>query len=87
MGTVYVTQDDAFIGKTDERLCVKANQQKLLDVPLIKVDGIVVLGRASVSPAVVMELLERHIPFEFSYGNWALFRSFGARNDEKYLCS
>lgn len=68
MGTVYVTQDDAFIGKTDERLCVKANQQKLLDVPLIKVDGIVVLGRATVSPAVVMELLERHIPLSFLTG-------------------
>ena len=49
MGTVYVTQDDAFIGKADERLNVKANKEKLLDVPLIKVDGVVVLGRATVS--------------------------------------
>ncbi|MBD2743081.1 type I-D CRISPR-associated endonuclease Cas1d [Coleofasciculus sp. FACHB-1120] len=65
MGTVYVTQDEAFIGKTDERLCVKAGKQTILDVPLIKVDGIVVLGRASVSPAVVMELLSRHIPLSF----------------------
>lgn len=65
MGTVYITQDDAFVGKVDERLSVKANQQKLLDVPLIKVDGIVILGRATVSPAVVMELLERHIPLSF----------------------
>jgi CRISPR-associated protein Cas1 len=65
MGTVYVTQDDAFIGKADERLNVKANKEKLLDVPLIKVDGVVVLGRATVSPAVVTELLERHIPLSF----------------------
>lgn len=68
MGTVYVTQDDAFIGKTDERLSVKANKQNLLDVPLIKVDGIVVLGRATVSPAVVSELLDRHIPLSFLTG-------------------
>lgn len=65
MGTVYITANDAFIGKTDERLVVKADKQKLLDVPLIKVDGLVILGRATVSPAVVKELLERHIPLCF----------------------
>lgn len=68
MGTVYITQEDAFIGKTDERLNVKANKQQLLDVPMIKVDGVVILGRATVSPAVVNELLERHIPLSFLTG-------------------
>lgn len=65
MGTVYITEPDAFIGKTDERLSVKAKKQTLLDVPLIKVDGIVVLGRATISPAAISELLERHIPLSF----------------------
>lgn len=65
MGTLYITQDDCFIGKTDERLTVRANKQTLLDVPLIKVEGVVVLGRATVSPAVVMELLERRIALSF----------------------
>ncbi|HIK39586.1 type I-D CRISPR-associated endonuclease Cas1d [Thermoleptolyngbya sp. M55_K2018_002] len=65
MGTVYITQEDAFIGKTDERLKVRANQKTLLDVPLIKVDGIVVLGQATVSPAAMIELLERQIPLTF----------------------
>ncbi|MFM6356553.1 type I-D CRISPR-associated endonuclease Cas1d [Planktothrix sp.] len=65
MGTVYITVDDAFIGKTDERLTVKADKKTVLDVPLIKVDGIVILGRATISPAVVQELLERHIPLTF----------------------
>ena len=65
MGTVYVTQEDAFIAKVDERLCVKWNKQTLLDVPLIKVDGVVILGRATMSPAAVMELLQRHIPLSF----------------------
>lgn len=68
MGTVYITENDAFIGKTDERLCVRANKQTLLDVPMIKVDGLVVLGRATVSPAVVIELLERKIPLSFLTG-------------------
>jgi CRISP-associated protein Cas1 len=65
MGTLYITQDDSFIGKTDERLTVRANKETLLDVPLIKVDGVVVLGRATVSPAVVSELLERRIALSF----------------------
>jgi CRISPR-associated protein Cas1 len=50
MGTVYVSQDDSFIGKTDERLTVKAEKKQILDVPLIKIDGLVILGRATISP-------------------------------------
>ncbi|MDY7006602.1 MAG: type I-D CRISPR-associated endonuclease Cas1d [Cyanobacteriota bacterium] len=69
MGTTYITHEDAFIGKNDERLVVKADKQKLLDIPLIKVDGVVILGRATVSPAVVMELLSRHIPLSFLTAN------------------
>ncbi|MFM7221655.1 MAG: type I-D CRISPR-associated endonuclease Cas1d [Nodosilinea sp.] len=65
MGTVYITTDDAFIGKTDERLRVRAQKETLLDIPLIKVDGVVVLGRATVSPAALVELLERKIPLSF----------------------
>ncbi|BAY60450.1 CRISPR-associated Cas1 family protein [Calothrix brevissima NIES-22] len=65
MGTVYITQEDAFIGKVDERLNVKFEKKTILDVPLLKIDGVVVLGRATVSPAVISELLERHIPLTF----------------------
>jgi CRISPR-associated protein Cas1 len=68
MGTVYISTDDAFIGKTDERLRVRAQKETLLDVPLIKVDGVVVLGRATVSPAALTELLERKIPLSFMTG-------------------
>ncbi len=65
MGTLYITQDDAFVGKTDERLTVRANKQTLQDIPLIKLSGVVILGRATVSPAAVIELLERKIPLSF----------------------
>ena len=68
MGTVYITQEDSFIGKTDERLIVKADKKNILDVPFIKVEGVVVLGRATVSPAVVSELMERKIPLSFMMG-------------------
>ncbi|MGB5968067.1 MAG: type I-D CRISPR-associated endonuclease Cas1d [Spirulinaceae cyanobacterium] len=65
MSTVYITHEDAFVGKVDERLTVKVEKKMILDVPLLNVKGVVVLGRATVSPAVVMELLERHIPLSF----------------------
>lgn len=68
MATVYITEADAFIGKTDERLNVQANKKTLLDVPLIKIDGVVILGRATVSPAALSELLERHISLTFLTG-------------------
>ncbi|UBF30656.1 type I-D CRISPR-associated endonuclease Cas1d (plasmid) [Kovacikia minuta CCNUW1] len=68
MGTIYITQDDAFIGKTDERLQVRSQKKTLLDVPMIKVDGVVVLGRATISPAALIELLERKIPLSFLTG-------------------
>ncbi|WP_413168315.1 type I-D CRISPR-associated endonuclease Cas1d [Capilliphycus salinus ALCB114379] len=65
MGTVYIIQEDAFVGKTDERLIVKVGKEKMIDVPLLKVEGIVILGRATVSPALVIELLDRKIPLSF----------------------
>ena len=66
MGTVYITQEyDSFIGKTDERLTVKADNKKLLDIPLIKIDGLVVMGQATMSPNLISELLERKIPLSF----------------------
>lgn len=65
MGTLYITQEDVFIGKTDERLVVKQKTKKLIDVPLIKVEGVVVMGRATISPMAIDSLLESHIPMSF----------------------
>jgi CRISP-associated protein Cas1 len=65
MGTIYVTQEDSFIAKVDERLSVKFDKQTILDVPLIKVDGLVVMGRASISPAAISELINHKIPLTF----------------------
>jgi CRISP-associated protein Cas1 len=65
MGTLYINQDDVFIGKVDERLHVKDKNKKLQDVPLIHLDGIVILGRATISPAAIAELLQRKIPLTF----------------------
>ncbi|MBD2578448.1 type I-D CRISPR-associated endonuclease Cas1 [Oscillatoria sp. FACHB-1406] len=65
MGTIYINQEDAFIGKVDERIQVKAEKKTILDVPFIKVEGLVVLGRATVSPAAIAELCQRKIPLVY----------------------
>ena len=65
MGTLYISQADSFIGKVDERINVKFDKKIIIDVPFIKLDGVVVLGRSTVSPAVVSELMNRHIPLSF----------------------
>lgn len=65
MGTVYISQEDSFVGKTDERLQVKFEKNLILDVPLIKIEGLVIMGRATVSPALLTELLDRKIPLTF----------------------
>lgn len=65
MGTLYINQDDVFIGKTDERLIVKSKNQILQDVPLIHLEGVVIMGRATISPAAIDELMQRKIPLTF----------------------
>ncbi|MTJ09715.1 MULTISPECIES: type I-D CRISPR-associated endonuclease Cas1d [unclassified Anabaena] len=65
MSTLYVTQNDAFIGKVDERIHVKFEKKILQDIPFIHLKDVVVLGRATISPAVVSELMTRHIPLSF----------------------
>lgn len=65
MGTVYVTQDDSFISKVDERLNVKFEKKVILDVPLIKVDGLVVMGRASISLRLFLNSLTKKFPSHF----------------------
>jgi CRISPR-associated protein Cas1 len=65
MGTLYITQDYAFIGKFDERIHVKFEKKILQDIPFIHLEGVVILGRATISPAVIFELMERHIPLSF----------------------
>ncbi len=65
MGTLYVTQEDAFIAKVDERLIVKYEKKTILDIPLIKVDGLVVMGRVSIYPMAISELINHKIPLTF----------------------
>ncbi|WP_218080767.1 type I-D CRISPR-associated endonuclease Cas1d [Anthocerotibacter panamensis] len=69
MGTVYITCEDSILKKQDERLWVVSPERvTLLDVPLLRVEAVVVLGRATVTPGLVAVLLERGIPLSFLTG-------------------
>lgn len=61
MSTLYITQQDTTLRKTDERLKVTRQGATLLDVPMLKVSQVVLFGRVSVTAATVQALLERQI--------------------------
>ena len=61
MSTLYITQQDATLRKTDERLRVTVKKDLLLDVPMLKISQIVLYGRVTVTAATVAALMERKI--------------------------
>ncbi len=65
MSTLYVTQQDAVLRKTDERLKVTQKGTTLLDVPILKVSQVVVFGRVTVTAATLQALLERQVPVSY----------------------
>ena len=62
MSTLYVTQQDTVVRKTDERLKVTQKTETLLDVPMLKVSQVIVFGRVTVTAPTLQALLEHHIP-------------------------
>jgi len=61
MSTLYITEQDTVLRKVDERIKVTRDKEVLLDIPLIKVNQIVITGRVTVTGATVKELTERKI--------------------------
>ncbi len=61
MSTLYITQQEAMLRKTDERLKVTVNKDVLLDVPMIKVSQVVLYGNITVTAATIAALLEQQI--------------------------
>ena len=72
MSTVYLTQDGAVVRKTGERLKVTLEKETLLDLPLIKVDQLVVFGNVTVTQAALRSLLEQGVDLVFltSHGRY-----------------
>jgi CRISPR-associated protein Cas1 len=61
MGTLYLTTPDTIVHKVDERLQVRQNKEVVLDLPLLKIEQVVALGRVTLTAALVDELMQRKI--------------------------
>ncbi len=61
MATLYVTEQGSIVRRVDERIVVEAEKTVLLDVPLIKIDQVVLFGRVALTTPVVALFLERGI--------------------------
>lgn len=62
MSTLYVTETGVQIHKVGERLLVKKGQEVLQDIPMIKVDRVVLMGRgASITTPTLYALAQRKV--------------------------
>ena len=72
MSTLHITRDGSVLRKVDERLKVTFEKETIIDVPLIKIDQVVIWGRVTVTPSTVNSLLEHDVEIVYlsSYGKY-----------------
>ncbi|QSR87919.1 type I-D CRISPR-associated endonuclease Cas1 [Methylacidiphilum caldifontis] len=72
MSTLHVTLDGSVLRKVDERLKVTIEKETVIDVPLIKIDQVIIWGRVTVTPDTVKSLLEHKIEIVYltTYGKY-----------------
>lgn len=61
MSTLHVTRDGAVVRRVDERLKVTFEKETLIDIPIIKIDQVVIWGNITITAQTVKSLLERNI--------------------------
>src|SRR4051812_39236142 len=76
MATLYVREQGASLRKEQERLVVARGEERLLEVPVIKVDRVVVMGRGvQVSTAALVFLAQQGIPLIYTNQSGTLYRA------------
>ncbi len=70
MATLYVTEQNAWIRKTSDRIVVEKDDQVLLEVPCLKLESVCIFGNVQVTTQALVELLDHGIEL-------ALFSSSG----------
>lgn len=86
LNTIYVTSPDAWLHKDGANLVVKVEGDERGRVPLHRIDGIVSLGRAGASPAILAACAEAGIAVSFLDPNGRfLARVEGARSGNVLL--
>ncbi len=65
MATLYLTEQGSKITRTEQRLIVEKDTQVLLQVPIIKIERILIFGRVKITLPVFELLLNQGIPTAF----------------------
>jgi CRISPR-associated protein Cas1 len=65
MATLYLTEQGSKITKVRERLVIEKDNQLLIQVPIIKVERILIFGRIKITVPVIELLLKEGIPTAF----------------------
>ncbi len=69
MATLYITEQGAKISKEGRRLIVEKDDEKLLDLPVIKVENILIYGNIQVTTQALNMLLLNGITVSFLYSD------------------
>lgn len=65
MATLYLTEQGAVLRREDQRLVVTRGEETLVELPVIKVDQVVVMGNVQVTTPALALLLERDVEVAF----------------------
>jgi CRISPR-associated protein Cas1 len=65
LNTLYVSKPDCYLSLENEAVCVRKDEETLLRVPLLNLEGIVTLGYTGASPALMRECAKRSIALTF----------------------
>ncbi len=61
MATLYITEQNAIVRKTGDRLVVEKDRTTLLDVPCLKLEAVLLYGNVQVTTQALAELLDHGI--------------------------
>ena len=69
LNTLYVTKDDAYIHRERETLVIEVERQKVMQLPVLSINGLVAIGRVMMSPGAMALCAEKNIAVSFLTGH------------------
>jgi CRISPR-associated protein Cas1 len=72
MSTLYITKQNTHLTKKGKRIVVTENKEVVADLPLIKIEQIIVIGKVGITGATIQLLLNEDIPITYLsyYGHY-----------------
>jgi CRISP-associated protein Cas1 len=69
VATLYITEQNAIVRKTSDRLIVEKNREVLMEVPCLKLEAVLIYGNVQVTTQALVEMLDHGIELAiFSLG-------------------